>query len=210
MELDWDYSKHMCPMSMPVYFEKFLAYYGHPQPHKPQLPPHHHSPISYGANTYQPAVPNLRPPLGTDGVKHAQGIDGALLWYGRAVDNKLFVALSAISSQQASATKATSDAIYQLLDYFATYLDDGITYCASNMVLPGHSDAAYLNKTCACSHAGTHIFLSEDDLMPWHNVHILTIPKIIKIFMSTDTKAKFSDILSLQRKWFPYAKHSLE
>ena len=33
----------------------------------------------------------------------------------------------------------------QLLDYLATYPDDGINYRARNIILVGHTDAAYLN-----------------------------------------------------------------
>ena len=51
---------------------------------------------------------------------------GALLYVGRAVNNKLLVALSAIVSQQAAATEDTAAAIEQLLDYVATYPNDGI------------------------------------------------------------------------------------
>ena len=42
---------------------------------------------------------------------------GALLHVGRAVNNKLLVALSAIGGQQAAATEDTAEAIEQLLDH---------------------------------------------------------------------------------------------
>ena len=58
-----------------------------------------------------------------------QAIVEALLYYARAVDNKLLVALSELGQQQASATEATNDAIDQLLDFVSTYPADGITYC---------------------------------------------------------------------------------
>ena len=90
----------------------------------------------------------------------------ALLWYGHAVDNKLFVALSAIGSQQAEATEAKSTAIDQLHDYVATYPNDGIKYRASDMLLSGHDDAGLLNKSKAQSRASTHIFLSDDTSAP--------------------------------------------
>ena len=74
---------------------------------------------------------------------------GALLWIGRALNNKLLVALSAIVPQQASATEDTNKAIHQLLDYSATYPDDGIIYQSSDMNLAGHSDAGFNNETRA-------------------------------------------------------------
>ena len=60
------------------------------------------------------------------------------------------------------ATEATNDAIHQLLDYVATYPADGITFRASDIVLPAHSDAAYLNVSKARSRSGAHIMQSED------------------------------------------------
>ena len=73
-----------------------------------------------------------------------QGIIGSLLYYARAVDNKLLATLSALSSQQAHATKNTETLVAQLLDYVATYPADGITYRASSMVLTAHSHASFL------------------------------------------------------------------
>ena len=43
-----------------------------------------------------------------------QEIIGSLLYYARAVDNKLLVALSAIASRQALATVATENAVHLL------------------------------------------------------------------------------------------------
>ena len=62
-----------------------------------------------------------------------------------AVDNKLLIGLSAIGSQQASATQRTNEAIDQILDYCATYPSDGILYRSSDMVLCAHSDAGLHN-----------------------------------------------------------------
>ena len=72
---------------------------------------------------------------------------GALLYYYRAVNNKLLVPLSAIGAQQASATEKTQKAINQLLDYCAKYSDDGIVYLSSNTIMTAHSDAGFNNET---------------------------------------------------------------
>ena len=100
---------------------------------------------------------------------------GALLWIGRALNNKLLVALSAIVPQQASATEDTNKAIHKLLDYSATYPDDGIIYQYSDMILAGHSDSGFNNETIAQSRAGAHIFLSENESIPRWNGPLLTI-----------------------------------
>ena len=60
---------------------------------------------------------------------------------GRAVNNKLLVALSAIGAQKAAATEDTAEAIEQLLDYVATYPNYGILFRKSDMILAAHADA---------------------------------------------------------------------
>ena len=82
-------------------------------------------------------------PLNESGIRCVRQVVGALLWVGRAVNNKLTVALSKIGSQQASSTEETNKAIHQMLDYCATYPDDGIIYRASDVVLDGHYDAGF-------------------------------------------------------------------
>ena len=105
------------------------------------------------------------------------------------MDNKLLVGLSAIGAQQASATQRTNEAIDKILDYCATYPDDGILYRSSDMVLCAHSDAGFYNDSKGQSRAGAHIFLSENDIMPRWNGPVLTLAKIIKFVMSSASEA---------------------
>ena len=53
---------------------------------------------------------------------------GALLYMGRAFNNKILVDLGVICAQQAAATEETAAAIEQILNYLATYPDDGIIF----------------------------------------------------------------------------------
>ena len=50
-----------------------------------------------------------------------QDIVGSLLYYTRAVNNKLLVALSAIAARQSGLTVATEQAAHLLLNFVATY-----------------------------------------------------------------------------------------
>ena len=118
-------------------------------------------------------------PLNAAGIKRVQGIFGALLYYARAVDNKLLVALNAIGTHKSAATEATESAISQLLDYVATYPNDGTIYRSSDMVLAAHSDAGFNNESKGHSRAGSHIFLSENEPEPKWNGPVLTIAQII-------------------------------
>ena len=70
-----------------------------------------------------------------------------------------------------------------MLDYLATYPNDGIIYPASDMILEAHSDAGFHNKSKGLSREGAHIFLSADDPIPRWNGPILAIP-VISMFAS--------------------------
>ena len=101
------------------------------------------------------------------------------------MNNKLLVALIAIVSYQAEATVEIEDAIEQLLDYVATYPDDGIIFQKIDMILAAHADAGFLNKSKARSRAGAHIFLSENYPNPQLNIPVLTITQIVKSVMAS-------------------------
>ena len=60
------------------------------------------------------------PTLDEAGIKHIQAIVGAVLFYGRSVDNKLLVTLNSIVTHQAAATEATNEAVNKMLYYLAT------------------------------------------------------------------------------------------
>ena len=88
------------------------------------------------------------------------------------------------------APEKTAAAIDQILDYVATYPNDGITYQASDMILKAHSDDGFNNESKARSRAGAHIFLSENYQTSKWNGPILTIAQIIKFFMSSVAEAE--------------------
>ena len=67
------------------------------------------------------------------------------MYMGRAVNNKLLVALRAIGAKQEAAIEDTAAAIEQLLDYVATYPNDGILFRKGDMILAAHADAGSLS-----------------------------------------------------------------
>jgi hypothetical protein len=79
----------------------------HPQPAKPQLSPFKCLPVAYGAKAQLTPIPDTSELLNADRKYCIQEIVGVLLYYARAVDSKLLVALSVISTSQAKATIAT-------------------------------------------------------------------------------------------------------
>ena len=175
---------------MDGYIDKLLIKYNHTIPTKPQLSPHRHREIVYGAKEQLTLEEDTSPALNASGIKRVQAIVGALLYYARAVDNKLLAAVSTIGGQQAAATEKTNEAINQLLDYCATYPNDGIVYRSSDMILCAHSDAGFNNESCGRSRAGAHIFLAEDEPIPKWNGPVLTKAKINKFVMASASEAE--------------------
>jgi hypothetical protein len=116
IKLDWDYGRRTVDLSMPGYVTQALHKFQHPLPSKPQHAPHKHNKIQYGTKLQLAEPDDKLPPLPKDGIKRLQNIIGTILYYGRAVDSTMLVALGDLSSAQAKGTKATQCAASQLLD----------------------------------------------------------------------------------------------
>ncbi len=129
-------------------------------------------------------------PLDKEGQKYIQSVTGTLLYYSRAVDSTMLVALNAITTQQASPTQKTMERVKQLLDYSKHQEEAVLTYHASNMVLAIHSDAGYLNESKEQSRAGGHFFLSSNVQNPPNNGAVSMIAQIIDAVMSLAAEAK--------------------
>ena len=188
---------------MDEYIATILAKWRHATPLKRVLSPYKHTEINYGAKVQYATDSPTSPPLDAAGVLRVQSIVDALLFYACVIENKLLVALSGISSQQAAATEDTSAAIDQILNHFANYSNDRITYRAGSMILAAHADAGYLNVSKARSRAGAHIMLSEDDPVPGINSPVLTIAQIIKFLMSSAAEAELAGLFIYDKDMVP-------
>ena len=122
------------------------------------------------------------------------------LFYGRAEDGTIFVALSAIASQQSKQTTDTMAKTKQLLDYLVLQEEAILTYLASKMVLAVHSNTGYLNEPDARSRAGGHFFLSNHTAHQPNNKAILNITQIIKNVMSSATEAELGALYITTRE----------
>ena len=174
------------------------------------MSPHKHRPIYYGAIQQLVQTTDTSQTRNEKGIKRIQGIMGALLYAGRAVNNKLLVELSASGAQQASATEDTASTIEQLLGYVETYPNDGILFRKIDMILAAHADAGFLNESRARSRAGTHIFLSENEPKPKLNGPILTIAQIIKTVMASAAEAEMAALFITAKNMIPLRNTLLE
>jgi hypothetical protein len=176
---------------MPGYISKALQRFAHERPLKIQNSPHPHVATRYGAKTQYVEPVEESPPLDKEKQRYIQAVVGTLLYYSRAVDPTMLVALNAIATQQASPTEKTMERVRQLLDYAASQEEAVLTYHASDMILAVHSDAGYLNESKARSRAGGHFFLSQNNVQyPPNNGAILTIAQIIDAVMSSAAEAE--------------------
>ena len=210
IDLKWDYEKRTFRATMDGYILELRNKCGYLTPKKTQYLPHKHQPIKYGATQKIVQPTDTSPPLNDKSIKRVQGLFGAILYVGRAVNNKLLVSLSTIGSQQAAATEETAESIEQLMDYVATYPDDGILFRKSDMILAAHAEAGFLNKSKSRSRVGAHIFLSENEPKPKLNVSVLNIPHIIKTVMASSAEAEIAALYITAKKMIPLHNTLLE
>jgi hypothetical protein len=179
LSLDWDYKNRHIHLSMPGYIAKALARFGHENPAKPQHQPHQHTIPTYGATVQYAKPADTSNPLSKEDKKVIQQVIGTLLYYGRAVDATILVALSSLTSAQSAPTKDTMQRTRHLLDYIATHSNAIVSYAKSNMILGVHSDASYLSKPKARSRAGGgHFFLSNGTDDAQTTAPSSTLPKL--------------------------------
>jgi hypothetical protein len=120
---------------MPWYIEKSMQCFNHTPSHCRQDSPHAWIRPKYGHNHQLTEPPEdstlLDPP--PPAITKLQEITGTLLFYSRAVNPNMLVALGTIASAQSKGTEATTQAITQLINYAATHLDATIRYISSDM-----------------------------------------------------------------------------
>ncbi len=126
IKLHWDYAARMLDISMPGYVRRQLLKYKHVTSH-PQHCPYSPEPKKYGSEAQAP-LPIDTPidtsrPLGEKEIKAVQKIVGSILYYARAVDMTVLMALSTIASEQTKGTEQMMEKALQVLDYLATHPD---------------------------------------------------------------------------------------
>ena len=167
LTLKWNYKLRTVDISMPGYVSRALHKFLHTPATRAQHSPHAWVPPTYGATTVQYAPDTDDSPLlDAPALKHLQNVIGTFLYYARAVDSTMLVALGSLASAQTNGTEATTVAITQLLNYCASHPNAILRYHSSGMVLHVHSDASYLSEKHARSRAGGYFFLSSPLLDP--------------------------------------------
>ena len=168
INLDWNYGttlkERWVDCSMMGYIIKALQRFGIlTPPVKPQDSPYQWTRPDYGARVQLTEEPDTTLPLDPEGIKRLQEIIGVLLFYARAIDSTMLVALGTLASAQTKGTEATMKAAINLLNYAATHPDAIVRFYGSSMQLHIHSDASYLSEFNARSRVGGYFFLGDKD-----------------------------------------------
>jgi hypothetical protein len=71
------------------------------------------------------------------------------------------------------------------------------------MILCAHADAGFLNKTNSRSHAGAHIFVSENNPFPCFNGAVLSSAQIIKFVMASAAESELAALFVTAREMIP-------
>jgi hypothetical protein len=129
--------------------------------HQEEHSPHAWQKPNYGAKTQHAPPEDTTALLDAADIQHVQEALGTFLFYARAVDSVMLVALNTLASQQSKGTRATLLALTQLLNYAATHPDACVLFVASDMCLHTSSDASYLSVPKARSRAAGFHYLND-------------------------------------------------
>ena len=116
IKLEWNYVVRWVDIAMPLYAIKNIKQYNHEHapPLKPQHCPYTPDPIAYGKDNQEAPMPSDTSPLiNAAGKKRIQRIVGNFLYYARAVNPTIFMALSAIAAQQSAPPEETLGCVNQ-------------------------------------------------------------------------------------------------
>ena len=188
---------------MPDYVPAALKRFKHERPRKLQHQPHPHALPCYGERKQYATPDDTAPVLGKDVVQYVQQMCGTFLYYARAIDCTMLVALSAIATEQQAPTQHTLDRVHQFLDYTASQDTAIVSYAPSDMILAVHSDASYLSVKKARSRVGGHFFMSSDVEHPPNNGAVHTIAQIIKAVMASAAEAEIGALYLNAREVIP-------
>jgi hypothetical protein len=158
ISLQWDYINRTVDNSKPGYTRKKLQEYGHIIPKQIQSCPYSPEPKQFGSEVQSPLPPDSTSKLDKKGVKRIQQMVRSILYYARAVDMTVLIALSTIAIEQTKATEMTMGQCMQLLDYLASNQEAKVRFHALDMIMNIHSGASYLSMKWVREAAPEDIF----------------------------------------------------
>ena len=193
IHLKWDYNKRTVKLTMPNYVKHALHKFQHSPPTRKQQALHPWIPKVYGKQNQLVQEPTPPSPLSKHITTGIQQIVGIFLYYARAIDDTILVALNSISTIQSKPTQDTLLKVNHLSDYLATNPDYEVMYKASNIILHVDSDTAYLVEPGAKSRAGGYFYFSNH-INPKLNAPIYCLSTLIKAVMSSAAETELGGL----------------
>ena len=166
LTIKWNYDEGHVDISMPGYIDNLLRKFPLPSLKQPQYAPYKWTTPKFGMKRQYAKEIKNSPLLSASDKRTVQQIVGSLLYYSRAVDPTMLVALNDIASQQATPTNDTLQQCSMLLDYARTYKNATLRFRRSDMILHVDSDAAYLVQPNARSRIAGYYHLSSIPPLP--------------------------------------------
>ena len=145
--LKWDYCQWTCELSMPGYVRHAVNkfQYGIKSPNKAtDAPPLYKATKKQGLPLTPPMDDGAK--LSPQAIKHLQQIVSTFLFYSRAVNPTMLMALSIIATEQTQGTQMTKEKTDHFLTYAAMHPNATIEFYKSDMILKIQSDGSYLSE----------------------------------------------------------------
>ena len=197
MTLEWTYhkihSEQNARLSMPGYVRDALIEFKHNFVKQQFSASPFRDPI-YGRKVQYADVIDI-PTFTKKQIHLLQRICGKFLYYARAIDSTMMHALNDLASQVTTGTMKTEEAQQCFLNYCATNPDASIVYYASDMIIRGDTDAAYLVASKARSRNAAYIFMGNKDRNNQIiNGPIMVIAKILKMVVASAAEAEVASL----------------
>ena len=187
---------------MPGYALRSLRQFQHPLPDDFTMSAHPYVVPVYGKKVQLAQQESTAPKLSEPDTLRVRQVVGRFLFYARAIDSNLLMALNTIATQQENATERTAMLVTHMLNYCATFPDAILTYDASDMILHIQSDASFLSEPKAKSRGGGYLYLSNNTESPTdaqHNGPIYCFCQVLKNILSSaaeaETSAMFKNVM---------------
>lgn len=201
-----DITNNVLTLSMPGYVEKALQRFGK-QDIKGADSPLIYTPPIYGVKQQLTPAEKVAStlPVSEAERKFLQELVGVFLFYSRAVDATMLMALNQLSTTPPS--QAALQAAERFLQYAKKWPNSQLIFKASNMQLQAESDASYLSETLGRSRGAGLLFFgrNEDGSV---NGMIDTISCIIPTVCSSVGEAEYA-ALFIVGKELTSARHTL-
>jgi hypothetical protein len=102
--LDWDYEQRTVQLTIPNYIQQALHNFQHNTPTWPQNAPYPWRAPTFGTKTQLTPPPNKTPLSEKKQITRTQQVLGTLLYWERTVNPMIIPAISALASEQETAT----------------------------------------------------------------------------------------------------------